>query len=145
MTQISRTVLVPYSAKDLYELVLDVNAYPEFLPWCGGASVSEQTETLQVATVKIAKGPVKAEFTTRNTLLANESIDVTLVKGPFSNLDGSWRFKALSDNACKVELDMQFDFAAGPVGMLLKPVFTAICGSLLNAFTERARAILPAA
>ncbi len=145
MTHINRTVLVPHSAKALYSLVLDVNAYPEFLPWCGGASISEQSSDHQVATVKIAKGPLKTQFTTHNSLRESEEILVKLVEGPFKKLDGVWRFKALSDEACKVELDMYFDFAAGPAGLLLKPVFTSICSTLLNAFVERANDVLPAA
>jgi len=141
MTRINRTVIVPDSASVLFNLVLDVESYPKFLPWCGGAYVSEQTKHTQLATIKIAKGPLKTQFTTRNDLTENEEIKLALIEGPFKRLDGVWRFKTLSDGNCKVELNMQFDFAAGPIGMLLKPVFTAICDSLLDAFVQRAESL----
>jgi len=139
MTHINRTVSVPYSANALYNLVLDVNSYPEFLPWCGGARVEEQSAGVQVATVKIAKGPLNTEFTTRNLLTEDREIKVSLVRGPFKRLEGVWRFQPLPDTGCKVELDMRFDFSAGPLGMLLKPVFTALCDSLLGSFVDRAK------
>lgn len=138
MTHIHRSAMVPYSASAMYDLVLDVSSYPEFLPWCGGASVQSQSEDCQIASVSIAKGPINTAFTTRNTLMPNREIKVNLVKGPFKSLSGTWRFDSTSDTACRIELDMHFEFSAGPLGMVLKPVFTAICDSLLNAFVQRA-------
>ena len=137
MTTINRSALVPYSANRIYELVLDVGSYPEFLPWCVGGSVATQTAVEQVATVKIRKGPLNTQFTTRNSLQSGQSIDVSLIEGPFKTLEGGWYFKPLSADACKVEMTMNFDFG-GPAGMLMKPIFAQICESLLGAFLARA-------
>lgn len=138
MTQINRQALVPFSALKIYQLVLDVERYPEFLPWCAGSEVHEQSLDHQLASVNIKKGPLNSAFTTKNQLVPGESIVISLVDGPFSRLGGSWTFKALDDDACKVEMAMDFDMA-GPAGIIIKPVFTVICDSLLNAFLERAR------
>ncbi len=138
MTQINRTALVQHPAQTLYDLVLDVGAYPRFLPWCSDGHVAEQSDSHQLATVGISKGPLKTSFTTRNELKPGEQITIHLVSGPFTRLQGSWQFRELSDSACKVELDMEFSFAAGPAGLLLKPVFTHICDTLLKAFVTRA-------
>lgn len=138
MTRINRTALVPFSAERLYSLVLDVGAYPDFLPWCGGAEVYAQNDQQQDAAVTIRKGPLNTRFRTLNALTPGQAISVSLTEGPFRKLKGHWQFTALSPDACKVEMDMQFEFSLGPAGLLLKPVFTEVCDSLLQAFINRA-------
>jgi len=138
MIEINRSALVPFSTRIMFDLVYDVASYPEFLPWCGAASVLKSSAGHQVARVNIRKGPVNTHFTTRNTLKDAESIKLQLVEGPFRQLEGEWAFKALSDDACKVELQLRFDFAIGPVGLLLQPVFNQIADTLVSAFVQRA-------
>ncbi len=140
MTRINRTALVPFSAERLYHLVLDVESYPDFLPWCGGGQVYSQNEQQQDAAVTIRKGPLNTRFRTMNTLTPHSAIQVSLTEGPFRKLKGHWQFTALAEDACKVEMDMQFEFSLGPAGFLLKPVFSEICDSLLQAFVNRAHA-----
>jgi len=140
MTTVNRNALVPYSADQIYQLVLDVDRYPEFLPWCDGAEVFEQSEESQLAAISIRKGPLNTRFKTSNTLTPGESISVSLVEGPFRSLTGSWTFKPLDENACKVEMNMEFDLA-GPGALVIKPVFAQICNSLLSAFLDRARQV----
>ncbi|MBX2824073.1 MAG: type II toxin-antitoxin system RatA family toxin [Gammaproteobacteria bacterium] len=138
MPHVQRSALVPHAAQTMYELVADVERYAEFLPWCGGGSILESSEVQQLASVSIRKGPINTAFTTRNQLQAPEKITLELVDGPFRQLEGQWLFRSLADAACKVELELQFEFVSGPTGLLLRPVFNHIADTLVSAFVERA-------
>lgn len=138
MANIHRSALVRHSRELMFDLVSDIERYPDFLPWCGGARVLERSEQHQLAAVRIMKGPLNTEFTTRNELQAPARISLSLVSGPFRRLSGAWQFTRLEDTACKVELSLDFEFAGGPVGWLLKPVFHQIADTMVGAFVERA-------
>ncbi len=141
MPTISKTALVPYSAADMYRLVDDVDAYPEFLPWCGGGQELSRTEDEVRARIEIAFGAVHKSFTTLNRLQKNKMIEMSLVDGPFKHLHGFWRFEALDEKACKVSLDMEYEFSNRLVGMALGPAFNQIANSMMDAFCKRAEAI----
>jgi len=138
MPTISRTALVEHTAKDMYELVCDIDAYPEFLPWCSAAQVDERSDTHQVASVTINQVINQSAFSTRNTLETNQSITMELVDGPFKRLSGTWQFKPLGDSACKVLLDIDFEFASPMVARLISPAFSKVCDTLVSAFIKRA-------
>lgn len=138
MPTISKTALVPYSAADMYRLVDDVRSYPEFLPWCGGSQELSRTQDEVHACVEIAFGAVHKSFTTLNRLQKNKMIEITLVDGPFRHLHGFWRFKVLDEKACKVSLDMEYEFSNRLVSMALGPAFSQIANSMMDAFCERA-------
>jgi len=138
MPTISRTALVEHTSKDMFELVCDIESYPDFLPWCSAAKVDESSETHQVASVTINQVINQSEFSTRNALETNQSITMELVDGPFKHLTGTWQFKPLGDSACRVLLDIDFEFANPMVGRLISPAFNKVCDSLVNAFLRRA-------
>ncbi len=138
MAEISRSALVMHQAEKMYALVNDVESYPQFLPWCSGASVIEKSTTTQTASIEISVASVKQRFTTRNTMSPGESIQMSLVDGPFSELSGGWNFKALGDAGCKISLDVHFEFSNQVVAKSVGPAFSAICGSLVEAFCKRA-------
>ncbi len=138
MPTISRSALVEHTAQDMFELVCDIESYPEFLPWCSAAKVDEHSETHQLASVTINQVINQSEFSTRNVLTTNQSITMELVDGPFKHLSGTWQFKPLGDSACKVELDIEFEFSSPMVGRLISPAFTKVCDSLVSAFLKRA-------
>lgn len=138
MPSISRSALVAHSAADMYQLVCDIDSYPAFLPWCASASVDEQSDVHQLATVGIDKRLQGIRFTTRNRLEKDSAIHMGLVTGPFRTLQGVWRFKALDDDACKVELTIEFEFKSRVMGALLGPAFTKICDTMVAAFVRRA-------
>ena len=110
-THIQRSALLPYPAQALYDLVNDVAKYPEFLPWCSSAEILERTEVLMRASLGVAKGGLSQHFVTRNTLVPGQSIEMNLEEGPFTKLHGVWVFKPLGEKACKISLDMTFDYA----------------------------------
>ena len=138
MYKINRSALVPYSAQQMYELVNDVDNYKNFLPWCGGSRTIEKNDDSSVASVDIAFKGVHKSFTTSNRLVPGESIQMAMVDGPFNTLEGHWSFKELDENACKISLDLDFDFSNRIVGAVIGPVFKLIADSMLDSFIKRA-------
>lgn len=140
---VEKSVLVGYSAQQMFDLVDNVERYPEFLPWCGGASVDHHGEGVSHATVHIAYHHVKQSLTTRNTVTPPHRIAMELHDGPFSHLDGCWVFTALGDNACKVEFRLRYEFSSKLLEKLLGPVFQHVTNSFVDAFVRRAEKIYP--
>ncbi|MFS2222004.1 type II toxin-antitoxin system RatA family toxin [Pantoea sp. B65] len=141
MAQISRSALVPYSAEQMYQLVNDVDAYPEFLPGCTGSRVLEFAENQMTAAVDVSKAGISKTFVTRNTLTDNQSINMQLVDGPFRKLTGGWNFTPLSEAACKVELNLEFEFTNMLVELAFGRVFKELASSMVQAFTQRAKEV----
>jgi ribosome-associated toxin RatA of RatAB toxin-antitoxin module len=141
MHRVERSVLVPYSADEMFGLVAGVKDYPKFLPWCAGARLRRQPNGDIEATVQIDYRGVRSEFTTLNHNDAPRLIRMQLVAGPFRRLSGEWTFTQLRDDACKVHLNLHFQFATGIVGRAVAPVFEGIAGSMIDAFTRRAEAV----
>ncbi|MGH8193617.1 MAG: type II toxin-antitoxin system RatA family toxin [Woeseiaceae bacterium] len=143
MRKVKRSALVPHTAQEMFELVDDVESYPEFLPWCNDATVRSRTDDTVVATLELQKGSVSKHFTTRNTRLEFEAIDLALVDGPFRHLDGGWRFREISGNGgngCEVSLELEFEFENKLVDMMFGRYFEDTLEALVDAFTQRANA-----
>jgi len=138
MPSISRSALVTHSAADMYALVRDIESYPRFLPWCDDASVAEQSDTHQLASVHMDKRMRSLKFTTRNRLEQDSAIHMGLVDGPFKKLSGVWRFTPLDESACKVELAIDFEFKSRVLGAVLGGAFSKICDTMVAAFVKRA-------
>ena len=138
MATVQKSALVLYSAADMYALVNDVESYPQFLPWCRSARVDHYTEDEVRATIEMAKGGVHKSFTTVNRVQKNKMINIRLLEGPFKRLEGYWRFEPLRADACKISLDMEFEFASQLLRMAIEPVFKQIANSLVDAFGQRA-------
>lgn len=139
MTTLSRSALVPYAPHEMYALVNEIERYPEFLPWCRSTQIHERTEDEVRATIDMAKGSMRKSFTTRNHMQNDKMIEIGLVDGPFSHLHGFWRFDQLGETACKVSLDIEFDFSNRLLGLAVGPMFGQIVASLVDAFVKRAR------
>jgi ribosome-associated toxin RatA of RatAB toxin-antitoxin module len=139
MAAVQRSVLVEFSAGEMYGLVDDIESYPEFLPWCSGTEIISRAEGHVVATVHIDFRGVKQQFTTDNSGRDGELMRINLVSGPFRRLDGEWRFQALGDQACKVALSLNYEFSGGLLDKVLGPVFHHIADSLVDAFVARAK------
>ena len=138
MASVQKSVLVPYSAEQMFELVNRVEDYPQFLPWCGGAAILERTENETVARLEIRYHGVHAHFTTTNRIERPERIVIALRSGPFRRLDGTWRFTALGTTGSKIELALGYEFAGGVLARLIEPVFNRIAHNLVDAFVRRA-------
>lgn len=140
LKHVIRSMLVTHPARQMYALVNDVPAYPQFLPWCGGARILEQSESHMQAAVDIAYLGVHQSFTTHNTLVPDERIMLQLVSGPFAKLSGEWRFKPLGELGSKVEFELTYAFD-GLLGNVVAPVFDRIAGTFVDAFVRRADAL----
>ena len=138
MAVVERSVLVGYSAERMYGLVDDVEHYPEFLPWCGGVQVEVRNGTLTRASIVIAYRGIRQSFKTENKTQPPELIEIRLVSGPFRQLDGLWRFTPLSEEACKIEFRLHYEFANRILDKLVGPVFKHIADTFLEAFLQRA-------
>lgn len=141
MGHVTKTAIVPYDAARMYDLVNDIESYPEFLPWCTEAAVYNRLEASLTATVSLAMGKIKQTFTTQNTMQPGRRIDVHLISGPFRYLNGYWIFEDLGDNRCRIELKMDFEFKNKLLRIALHPVFTQFMNALVGAFSTRARQI----
>lgn len=139
MTHISRNALVHYSVSEMYQLVSDIEAYAEFLPWCKSTKIiSTNGEELQ-ASIEIAKGALNKSFTTLNRLQQNKMIEMRLIQGPFKHLHGYWRFDALKDEtASKISLDLEFEFESKIMAFAVGSIFNQIANSMVDAFCKRA-------
>jgi ribosome-associated toxin RatA of RatAB toxin-antitoxin module len=138
-THIQRSALLPYPAQTLFDLVNDVSAYPQFLPWCAASEVVEQSDEHMLAALTIAKGSVSQRFLTKNNLQPGSRIEMSLREGPFTDLHGIWEFKALGEKACKISLDLTFEYAGPLVKATLGPLFTQAANTLVDAFCQRAK------
>ena len=144
MKTVTKSVLIWYSPQEMYVLVTDVAQYPQFLPWCDHARVVEHHADGMTAEVGISFGGVRQTFTTRNAHVPPSRVDLQLVKGPFSRLDGQWNFHPLGDGsqrACKVELSLNYGFDNATLGKLVGPVFDRIAANLVDAFVKRAQQV----
>ncbi|EOL9014315.1 type II toxin-antitoxin system RatA family toxin [Cronobacter malonaticus] len=144
MPQISRTALVPYSAEQMYKLVNDVKSYPEFLPGCVGSRVLESSPGQMTAAVEVSKAGISKTFTTRNTLISNQSILMHLVDGPFKKLMGGWKFTPLTEDACQIEFNLDFEFTNKFIELAFGRVFKELASSMVQAFSQRAKEVYSA-
>lgn len=141
MPQISRSVLVRFSAMQMYEIVNDVESYKEFLPGCVGGKVLEFDGETMLASVDVSKAGISKTFTTRNQVIAGKSIQLSLENGPFNHLVGEWRFTELTEDACKINFDLNFEFSSPLVDMAFGKIFKELMSSMVTAFTGRAKVI----
>jgi len=138
MADVNKTVLIGQSADRMYSLVTDVARYPEFLPWCGGVDIYEQTETILDAKIKIHFKGIEQFFHTRNTNQRPNSIDMQFVDGPFKKFTGQWRFISLREDACKIEFHLHWEFKSAILDKIIGPVFSYIASTFVDCFVKRA-------
>jgi len=139
--KVSRSAIVPFSASEMYALVDNIEAYPDFLPWCESTVVHKRDGGVVEATLEIHRVGISKSFTTRNTNQQDESIGLALIGGPFRQLSGGWVFQVLGDSGCKVSLELEFEFRNPVTDKLFGSFFEASCNSLVDAFTQRAAAV----
>lgn len=138
MPEVVKSVLVPYSSDEMFQLVSDVESYPAFLPWCGGASVEHLEDGSRLAQIQIAFKGLRQSFTTRNQHSPGQRIVMQLHDGPFRALAGHWQFLSLSADACKVGFELEYHFSSRLLEKLVGPVFEHITSSMVDAFVIRA-------
>ena len=136
--KVSRSVLLPYSAEKMFDVISDIRSYPGFLKWCDNMKIVSESSDEVVATLMISYSKLNLSFTTRNQMQKNESIVMNLVDGPFSSLTGKWTIQSLSEDACKVSLEMDFVFDNIITHKLFGRVFQNVISEQIDAFHKRA-------
>lgn len=144
MKKLLKSVLIWYSPEEMFRLVTDVDQYKNFLPWCHQSKVLQSSGLEMDAEVGIGMAGLNQVFVTHNTHIENREVHMKLIKGPFSNLDGTWTFEPVGDNsqrACKVTLSLEYGFASATLAAVVGPVFDKIAASLVDAFVKRAEQV----
>jgi len=141
MAVVHKSVLLAYSAEQMFALVDRIEDYPKFLPWCGGAEVRTRENDRVVATLTINYHGIRQAFTTENTNRAATAINMTLVDGPFKHLTGAWNFRPLRADACKIEFDLNYEFSSRVLEQIIGPVFNMIANSFVDSFCRRAETV----
>ncbi len=140
MTIVKKSRTVGYSCEQMFRLVNEVEHYSQFLPYCTESIVHHRDEDEVQATLIIGAAGMTKSFTTRNLLQINKMIEIRLVDGPFSHLEGFWRFDEMTDG-CKISFDLEFEFAGKMFSMLLGPVFEQVTDKMVDSFCDRAKAM----
>lgn len=138
MPVVSKSALVGHSAREMYDLVCDFEAYPEFLPWCSASRLISRSPEEIVGELEVSRVGIRQRFSTCNRLVENQRMDIQLHDGPFRKLQGGWRFHSLREDACKVELVLDFEFAGRLIDAAFGRVFNQIANTLVDAFCKRA-------
>jgi ribosome-associated toxin RatA of RatAB toxin-antitoxin module len=148
MKHVKKSVLLWYSPHEMYTLVTTVEDYPQFLPWCARAEVLSRDAAGMTARLHLAYLGVHHAFTTRNTQVADESVQLELIDGPFSLLAGHWRFLSLalpggddSQAACKVEFELRYAFSSAALEAVVSPVFDKVANTFVDSFVQRAEVV----
>jgi ribosome-associated toxin RatA of RatAB toxin-antitoxin module len=141
MHHVERSALVRHSSLDMFHLVNDVASYPVFLKWCRSSRVLSETDVEMAAELEIAWKVLHKTFSTKNNLDKGNSIQLELLDGPFKSMQGEWKFKHLREDACKITMEIDFEFKSSVSNMVFSAIFTQICGSLMDSFIKRADVI----
>lgn len=141
MAEVSKTVLVPHSAGEMFLLVDDVQKYPEFLPWCGGVEIKQQDETTTIAAIHIDYHGLKQKFCTENSKEFPHLMTMQLKEGPFKKFSGEWKFTPLNAEACKIEFKLHYEFSTVILEKIIVPVFSHIANTFVDNFVARAEKI----
>lgn len=139
MPSISRSALVMYSVDQMFQLINDVLAYPQFLPDCSNSKIIAANENSVTASLLVSKSGLKKWFTTKNTLISNQQVQLELVDGPFNKLHGRWLLTPLSEEACKVSLELEYEFSNKMFDLAFGRVFNHLTNNMVQAFTQRAK------
>lgn len=138
MAQVHKTVYIQHTASEMFALVDDVQKYPQFLPWCGGVDLIQQDAVSTIATLHIAYHGLQQKFTTENLKTYPSLMEIKLKDGPFKHLSGVWRFITLSEQACKIEFELNYEFTNSFLEKMIAPVFSHIANTFVDGFVERA-------
>lgn len=139
MREVKRSALVARPPGEVYALINDIESYPQFVPWCTSARIESRSPEAIVATLGVRRGPLRAEFTTRNLLDPPRSVRMQLVRGPFRTLEGLWLLHPIGGAGTRIELILRFEFTSSFSGLIFDPLFEETAASLVEAFVQRAR------
>lgn len=138
---IERSAVVQFSAWQMFELINDIEAYPQFMSGCVSAKILERGDGYLVARLELAKSGMRQSFTTRNQLRPPECMTMDLVDGPFKVFTGTWTFTAINDEACTVKFHLRYEFSNFLVGLAAGSMMTQLAGEQVTTLCERAQTV----
>lgn len=147
MKHVKKSVLLWYSPHEMYSLVTGIPDYPKFLPWCERAEVLEEDGEGMTARLHLHYAGVRHAFTTRNAHVTDSLVEVDLVDGPFSLLEGHWRFVPLAmpgddeAQACRIEFELRYAFSSKALEAVVSPVFDRVANTFVDSFVRRAEEV----
>ncbi len=141
LKRIDRSAIVEHTADALYALIEDIEAYPQFLPWCLRAQIHERAPGRTVATLTVGIKGVRQAFTTENINRPGESIEVRLIEGPFKRFAAAWRLTPLGPGATRIEFTLEYQFSSRMLARVLEPLFSTIADTMVTSFGRRADAL----
>ncbi|HCS65310.1 MAG TPA: ubiquinone-binding protein [Cellvibrio sp.] len=139
--RVERSALVNYSATQMFDLINDIEAYPQFMDGCVGAKILARGDDWLEARLELSKAGVSQSFVTRNQLQPPHSMSMNLVDGPFKYLRGVWRFTPLGEQACKVTFELEFELQNRLLGMAVGKLFEVVSNRQVDALCARAKQI----
>lgn len=141
-SKVEKTVLVMHTCAEMFNLVDQVEDYPQFLPWCGGTQVLRRDDDITEATIHIHFHGLKQHFSTRNQKQFPHEMRISLLDGPFKTLTGEWQFIALREDACKIVFKLEYEFANSLIERVIAPVFNHIANTFVDSFVAHANKTL---
>lgn len=138
MATINHKVHIPYSVTQMFQLVNNIEAYSDFLPWCKESKIISQSADEVRAMLTLTGGGLQKSFTTCNRLQQDKMIEISLVNGPFRHLEGYWLFHAGPNDSCIIQFNLAFEFSNKLLSLAFSPVFNQVANTLVDAFVKRA-------
>ena len=138
MKKIEKSMLVLHSAAQMFDLVDKVEDYPSFLPWYSKTEIIERSDNELKARLFMDYMRVQQSFATHNHNIPGQEIRMNLLEGPFKTLRGTWKFIDLGEDMCKVEFQLEYDFASTLLAAVVSPVFSHLSSTLVDAFVKEA-------
>jgi ribosome-associated toxin RatA of RatAB toxin-antitoxin module/CRP-like cAMP-binding protein len=140
--ELKRSVLVPYSAEGMFDLIERAEAYPEFLPWCTRATILERSDEWVAARLEFSYLHVRFGFQTRNPKRRPEWLQVRLVEGPFRRFQIDWNLTPLGSHGCRIDFDLAYEISDGLLDKVAVRAVEIVSASMMDAFVKRAEATL---
>ena len=133
--------VLPYAPEQMFDLVADVERYPEFLPWCTGVRVLERNADVVISRMEVGFKLFHESFTTRVKLSPPQRIDVAYFEGPFKYLNNHWVFEPNAGGGCEVDFFVDFECSSHLFGKAIGIVFNEAVQRMVSAFEKRARSL----
>jgi ribosome-associated toxin RatA of RatAB toxin-antitoxin module len=138
MPKINTNAHLPYTPKQMYDLVNDVASYPNYLPLCRGVKVHSKTVTQQIATITLTHGKISFDFTIIAKMADSQHIDITLKDGPFKHLRGAWHFAPAHPTRCTVAFNLDFEFSNPLLNLTFGGLCKGMAQAMVAAFSKQA-------
>ncbi len=138
MNYIKKKESINIDVRTIFNLINQVDKYSDFLPWCKKSKIISDTNNVIIGVITVSKNFADWTFTTKNNYIINKKIDLRLIDGPFSHLNGCWNFSEIDKNNTLINFNLEYEFSNKIIGLTLKPVFSSIMLSILDSFISEA-------